>query len=102
MTDLVRLGNAAFRKSDSRTYLVNYDSAEPDEKTVRSMFYSFGHGSLRTSDFAIELKWEDMQTLMASFVEMNHPEALRIQVALRLAEAAEQAGWSPSDLPKIN
>jgi len=102
MTELVRLGNAAFRKSDSQTYLVNDDSAEPDEKIVRSMFYSFGHGALRTSDFAVELKWGDIQTLIGSFVEMNHPEALRMQAALRLAEAAEQAGWSASDLPKMN
>jgi len=102
MTELLRLGNAAFRKPDSRIYLIDYDSARPDEKITRLMFDSFGHGSVRTSDFAVELRWGDIQTLISSFVEMNHPGALRMQAALGLAEAAEQAGWSANDLPKMN
>lgn len=91
MADLLRLGSSYFRKTGSNCPC---DSSDPDQKALQSYFFGFGKGSERTSDFATVLRWKDIADAIQEFTKMNHPEALRIQAALRLAEAAESSGWS--------
>jgi hypothetical protein len=71
----------------------------PETSTVKVAFNRFGRGQQRRSDFAVEVNWVDVQGFVRAFVEMGHPDALHLQRMIKLAEAIEDAGWSPNDPP---
>jgi hypothetical protein len=60
----------------------SYDGAE-----VFVDFMRFGEGSERTPFFRVLLKWEDIEAILSALAEKKHDGAIRIQRALRLADA---------------
>jgi|GraSoiStandDraft_59_1057299.scaffolds.fasta_scaffold777297_2 hypothetical protein len=98
--ELIRWGQSHRRQSQDSLYY--YEDAALQKKTVRARYKKFGRGSERKSWFSVSLEWEDVETIIRRFVEMKHPEALRLQSALRLAAAAQEAGWSPESSPQSN
>jgi hypothetical protein len=93
---LVRYGQAPCRKENSIFY--NWDDAE----TLRANFRAFGRGSERTSDFGVQVQWEDIEGYIRSFAKKKHPMALRLQSALKLANAVEEVGWRDDSTPRSN
>jgi hypothetical protein len=69
-----------------------------DAKAVAS-FPRFGRGEQRRSDFRVELNWIDVKGLVKAFIEMEHPEALYLDRAIRLVKKMEDSGWHNDDLP---
>jgi hypothetical protein len=88
--DLIRLGDACFEKQE--------DAVHQDEKRgkIGVIFRNFGHGTERTSDYTVELSWQDVENVIFEFARMNEHKALYLQEARKLAEAAERAGWTPN------
>jgi hypothetical protein len=93
--ELVRFGQS--HKTKTQDVFYNRDNTEPANKSVEIQFRSFGRGYERTSDFGVNMRWQDVETAIKSFSEMGHPEAIKLRNALNLASAAEEAGWQASD-----
>ena len=95
---LIRWGQAYKRQvhnSFSRVEKTAYGS-----QAVRAYFRAFGHGMWRTSDFAVDIEWDDVTKIIRQYARLGHPEAVRVQSAIRLADAAEEAGWRDEGAPK--
>jgi hypothetical protein len=60
------------------------------------IFRNFGHGTDRTGDYSVELSWQDVENAIVEFATMGEPKAFELQAARKLAEAADNAGWSPN------
>ncbi len=88
---LNRYGQRFHHKAEDSRHQCNDD--HPDEKSVRATFRWFGWGSERTSDFGVDVKWTDVESLIRDFAQMNHPEAIRLQNAAKLAALIEESGW---------
>jgi hypothetical protein len=70
---------------------------------VYTWFNRFGNGPLRTSDFVVRTKWEDVRKMIEKFSDAGHPEAVALQQAVQLAAAAKELGWqAPDSLPQSN
>jgi hypothetical protein len=93
---LIRYRQAKCRQESSILY--NWDDAE----TFRANFHSFGRGSERASDFGVQVQWMMLKALFGNSLRKKHPTALRLQAALRFAEAVEQAGWRDKASPQSN
>jgi hypothetical protein len=88
--DLVRSG-----RSPSRRTIEEFVERAGEPAKLVAMFGSFGSGLVRTGDFSVAIEWADVEKLIARFAESKHPEAVRLQACVQLAEAVEKAGWSP-------
>jgi len=75
------------------------DVSDEESSKVRVEFPDFGRGEHRRPSFAVEVDWPDVRRFVAAFIEMDHPEALHFQRLQKLAEAIEEAGWSPDEPP---
>lgn len=62
---------------------------------VSISFPRFGEGERRQSDFEVCAEWNDVQRMIDIFCERGQPEAIAIRNAIKLAEAAQTAGWQP-------
>jgi hypothetical protein len=71
----------------------------PEDSTLRVNFDPIGRGEKKKHSFAVEIDWLDVKGFVCEFIEMGHPEALCLQRMLKLAEAIDNAGWSPDDPP---
>src|SRR5690348_15817973 len=92
--DLIRFGQReTFQREDTLTAL---NDEIYSRKAIRAIFRSFGRGKERTSDFAIDLEWPDVEQLIQEFVDLKHTDAVRLQDSMRLSKAAENVGWNPS------
>ncbi|HXO70310.1 MAG TPA: hypothetical protein VN838_15200 [Bradyrhizobium sp.] len=89
--DLNRYGQRFHHKAEDDRY--KFDNELPEEKSVRAIFRWFGWGSERTSEFGVGVKWADVESLIQDFAQMNHPDAIKVQNALRLAALLEESGW---------
>lgn len=98
--ELLRYGNAS--KAQAGEEFKRIDSSLPFQKKVRVNFLHFGHGSERTSDFGVDLRWRDVMAAIKEFSEMGHPGAIKIRNALDLAKSAEEAGWRPDNSTASN
>jgi hypothetical protein len=86
---LERFGNSGCSASESY-HMAPSVSEDPADWSVAAIYNDFGLGSERHSDFAVSVKWSDLEALLRSFAEAGHPGALRIQKAMKLAVAAER------------
>jgi len=73
--------------------------AQPEDAILRVSFDNFGRGKLRRPNFAVEVSWLDVKRFVREFIKLGHPDAAHLNRMIRLAEAIEQAGWSPNDPP---
>ncbi len=89
--DLIRWGQAYQNKPHDEAYRI--DDADPANKRVSLSFRGFGRGWERKSEFAVNVKWSDVQIAIQAFSKMGHPEAVKLRNALDLARAVEEAGW---------
>ena len=73
--DLVRLGGSPFRKA--------HDAVQPDKEnfTVGLIF----RRPENTSDFRVDLTWEDVEKLVVEFAAMKEPKAIFLRQANNLA-----------------
>jgi hypothetical protein len=60
-----------------------------DENRVCVDFKEFGRGPDNFSYFRASLNWADVEKIIAAFSASNHPNAVRIAKAVRLADAVE-------------
>jgi hypothetical protein len=97
---LIRWGQRYHEKNENGLYAIGADDDE--SKRIQASFRGFGWGPDKTSDFGLQLNWDDVQTLIQGFAQMGHPEAIRLQNASKLATAVESAGWSSDDAPQSN
>ena len=65
------------------------------EEKVRVDFLDFGRGPQRFPSFSVELTWLDVRNCLKAFMEMGEHDAVYLHRLLKLAEAVEDAGWSP-------
>ncbi len=65
-----------------------------EDARLRVKFKRFGLGEKNRSNFAVEIDWSDVRSLVRQFIEMGHPEALHLQRIIRLANAIEDVGWN--------
>jgi hypothetical protein len=78
-------------------------SARDENPRVYADFDRFGNGRSRRSDFRVSMEWKDVQALIEKFCEAGHPDALALQDAMRLAQAAKELGWRPpKNAPQSN
>jgi hypothetical protein len=54
-------------------------------------FGGFGEG--HRSDFEVRVGWKDVERMIKKFCEMEHPKALAVRDAIKLAAAAKELGW---------
>jgi hypothetical protein len=87
------------RQTEFGVTVVGDEFRDPESAILRVNFSQFGRGELRRPSFAVEMNWIDVRSFVREFIEAGHPEALHLQRMIRLAEAIEQAGWSPDDPP---
>ena len=83
--ELTRLGHSGYSQAVDAVGF----NPEPDKSAVRQIFRNFGNGSDRTSDFVVEVTWDDVETCISEFIRNKHPEAIRLKRALALASAVE-------------
>ena len=77
-----------------------FENIEDGEMSqVQVDFKDFGRGPERRPDFAVKVEWIDVRSLLAAFIEMEHPEALYLQSLINLAAAIEGVGWTPDCAP---
>ena len=71
---------------------------------VRAFFLRFGAGKNRQSDFAVEVRWVDVEKIIEQFCAVEHPEAIALRDAVKLATAAKELGWRAPEtaLPQSN
>jgi hypothetical protein len=65
------------------------------EDVIYVHFNNFGLGSEKTSDFRLEMSWDDFESLFKLFVLQRNPKATSWLRARSLATAARRAGWRP-------
>jgi hypothetical protein len=75
------------------------ENDDPESSTLRVNFPRFGRGEQRRPNFAVQVNWLDVKSLLSNFMELGHPEAIHIRRMIVLAEAIERAGWEPADPP---
>ena len=75
-----------------------FEQEELDE-IVRVDFPDFGRGKERRPSFSVEVTWIDVKYFLRAFMEMGEHDAVYIHRLLKLAEAVEEAGWSPDWAP---
>jgi hypothetical protein len=63
--------------------------------TVATSFPRYGLGIKHQSDFEVHVTWDDVEKILEIFCKSNHPEAIAIREAQRLAIAAKSLGWRP-------
>jgi hypothetical protein len=91
---LKRIGGAAGR--DEWADSINYSSSSPyrgelDEGgRVYNHFEKFGSGPQNTNLFRVSLEWPDVEAIIRTFVEMGHPEAMRLERAMKLTAVVEE------------
>jgi hypothetical protein len=56
-------------------------------------FPRFGEGEYHRSDFEVRVRWRDVERMIKKFCEMEHPKALAVREAIKLAAAAKELGW---------
>jgi hypothetical protein len=78
---LFRIGGAATGKREDSVHRLK------DDLEVRILFKNFGLGSERTSDFRVELGWDDVDKFIVEFATMKHPKAVE------LLNARSLGGW---------
>jgi hypothetical protein len=66
-----------------------------DQDVVIISFPRFGGGTKRLSDFEVHSSWNDVEKIIAKFIEGKHPEALALKEARALGAAARELGWTP-------
>lgn len=76
------------------------DDFPVDESSkVRIPFNRFGRGAERRSDFAVDINWLDVTSVIGKFIEIEHPHAMHLKRILELARSVERAGWQSDDEP---
>ncbi|MFG1420664.1 MULTISPECIES: hypothetical protein [Roseixanthobacter] len=60
-----------------------------EDDVVYNHFMDFGEGE-KAGSFRVELKWEDVEIIIRMFSEKNHPQAMLVQRARRLAAAVDE------------
>ena len=88
-------------KQQTENNLYRFENKPDDEKFMQATFREFGYGE-RRGTFSVRVKWEDIETYIRQFARMKHPEALRLQSALRLANKVEEAGYHSENSPRSN
>jgi hypothetical protein len=80
-------------------YEYNYQAKSygDNEWMVFTLFERFGGGKYRQSDFAVEVSWKDVESIIEKFCEVGCPEALAMREAMKLATAAKELGWQPPE-----
>jgi len=66
-----------------------YRGARNGGEHIHIHFPRFGTASENTHDFRVSLDWADVEAILRAFCEMNHPEAVRLVRAKKLAAAIE-------------
>ena len=89
--DLVRLGKAPFEKAKDAVF------RNKEEMRVAVIFRNFGLGSEKTSDFRVDLRWYDMEKIIAQFAATDEPSA----IALRRADALLKRAKTEAE-PELN
>ncbi len=84
--ELNRLGKSPFNRTENSVHQ-NMESANVVE--VRFL------GPENTSDFRLDLTWDDVEKLIVEFVTMKEPKAVLLDQAKSLGVAARRAGWIP-------
>ncbi len=82
---LVRLGKSPFDREE-------HDVARNEERSAVEVRFL---GPENTSDFRLDVTWEDVERLIVEFAAMKNHDALFLVHAKNLAIAARRAGWSP-------
>jgi hypothetical protein len=85
--ELARLGKSPFLREK---YSVNRNT-ENGKVEVRFL------GPENTSDFRVDLTWDDVEKLLVEFSAMKEPKALALNQAKALAVGARRAGWTTRD-----
>jgi len=56
-------------------------------QAVVTCFRRFGGGRVRQSDFEVYVDWQDLEKIIEKFCDADHPQALALQEARKLADA---------------
>jgi hypothetical protein len=88
---------SAIPRRFTRITIEGVEDRDPESSTLKVSFNRFGRGEQRRSNFVVEVNWLDVEGFLREFIELGHPEVLRHQRGIRLAEAIEQAGWAPDE-----
>ena len=84
---LVRLGKSPFDREEHGAI------RNKERGTVEVRFL----GPENTSDFRLDLSWEDVERLIVEFAAMKERDATYLVHAKNLAIAARRAGWAPQN-----
>jgi hypothetical protein len=76
---------------------VKYEQKSADWKSYDGVeifadFMDFGEGPERKPFFRVVLVWEDIEAILSALAKEKHDGAMRIQKALRLADAVVDLG----------
>ena len=86
-----------FRKVESEPppegHYSHYYKAFGSSGIVTVDFPRFGEGEHHRSDFEVRVRWKDVERMIKKFCEMEHPKALAVREAIKLAAAAKELGW---------
>jgi len=86
-----------FRKVESEPppegHYSHYYKAFGSSGIVTVDFPRFGEGEYHRSDFEVRVRWKDVERIIKKFCEMEHPKALAVREAIKLAAAAKELGW---------
>ncbi|MGX7742970.1 hypothetical protein [Rhodopseudomonas parapalustris] len=84
--ELVRLGKSPFQRTDDNV------STDKQSGLVKVIF----RGQSNTSDYRIDISWDDLEKLVVEFAAMGESKAKFLLHAKNLAVHARRAGWNPS------
>jgi hypothetical protein len=76
------------------------DFSGGEQDVVITSFPRFGGGTKRLSDFVVHTSWNDVEKIIAKFIEGKHPEALALKEARALGAAEKELGWTPPPYSK--
>ena len=86
-----------FREAESEPppegHYSHYYKAFRPSGIVTVDFPRFGEGEYQSSDFEVRVRWKDVERMIKKFCEMEHPKALAVREAIKLAAAAKELGW---------
>jgi hypothetical protein len=69
----------------------NVDRYSASSKMLKAHIDKFGTGTSNFSMFWVEIEWSDVEAIIKEFANAKNPQALRVQKAVNLLNAVEDA-----------
>lgn len=89
--ELQRLGSPVHSQTENDIF------PDDDHNVVRVFFRNFGTKLQESYPFRVNFNWEDVETLIAKFAYLKHPEAVQLLRDRSQARAAHDGSGSPPD-----